>query len=68
MSFSLGEGETKGLVGESGSGKSVTLLSLLGLVPEPGCVVDGEVLWDGRDLLQLSRRPSCGRSAAARSR
>jgi len=53
VSFSLGEGETKGLVGESGSGKSVTLLSLLGLVPEPGCVVDGEVLWQGRDLLQL---------------
>jgi oligopeptide/dipeptide ABC transporter ATP-binding protein len=53
VSFSLAEGETKGLVGESGSGKSVTLLSLLGLVPEPGCVVDGEVLWGGRDLLRL---------------
>jgi oligopeptide/dipeptide ABC transporter ATP-binding protein len=53
VSFSLGEGETKGLVGESGSGKSVTLLSLLGLVPEPGCVVEGEVLWRGRDLLRL---------------
>ena len=38
VSFSLGEGETKGLVGESGSGKSVTLLSLLGLVPQPGRV------------------------------
>jgi oligopeptide/dipeptide ABC transporter ATP-binding protein len=54
VSFSLGEGETKGLVGESGSGKSVTLLSLLGLVPESGRVVEGEVLWGGRDLLQLS--------------
>ena len=54
VSFSIGERETKGLVGESGSGKSVTLLSLLGLVPEPGCIVDGEVMWDGRDLLQLS--------------
>ena len=53
VSFSLGEGETKGLVGESGSGKSVTLLSLLGLVPESGRVVEGEVLWGGRDLLQL---------------
>jgi oligopeptide/dipeptide ABC transporter ATP-binding protein len=53
VSFSLAEGETKGLVGESGSGKSVTLLSLLGLVPAPGCVVDGEVLWGGRDLLRL---------------
>ncbi len=55
VSFSMGERETKGLVGESGSGKSITLLSLLGLVPEPGCVIEGEVLWDGRDLLQLSR-------------
>jgi oligopeptide/dipeptide ABC transporter ATP-binding protein len=53
VSFSLGEGETKGLVGESGSGKSVTLLSLLGLVPESGRVIDGEVLWGGRDLLQV---------------
>ena len=53
VSFSLAEGETKGLVGESGSGKSVTLLSLLGLVPESGRVVEGEVLWGGRDLLEL---------------
>jgi oligopeptide/dipeptide ABC transporter ATP-binding protein len=55
VGFTLAARETKGLVGESGSGKSVTLLSLLGLVPEPGCVVEGEVLWDGRDLLGLSR-------------
>jgi peptide/nickel transport system ATP-binding protein len=55
VSFSLGEGEAKGLVGESGSGKSITLLSLLGLVPEPGCVIDGQVLWNGRDLLGLSK-------------
>jgi oligopeptide/dipeptide ABC transporter ATP-binding protein len=54
VSFSLAEGETRGLVGESGSGKSVTLLSLLGLVPAPGRVIDGEVLFDGRDLLRLS--------------
>ena len=43
VSFSVGEGETSGIVGESGSGKSVTLRSLLGLVPEPGRVIDGEV-------------------------
>ena len=55
VSFSMAERETKGLVGESGSGKSITLLSLLGLIPEPGCIIDGEVLWEGRDLLQLSR-------------
>jgi oligopeptide/dipeptide ABC transporter ATP-binding protein len=56
VSFSVGEGETRGIVGESGSGKSVTLRSLLGLVPEPGRVIDGQVLWKGRDLLAL--RPS----------
>jgi peptide/nickel transport system ATP-binding protein len=55
VSFSLAERETRGLVGESGSGKSVTLLSLIGLVPTPGTVVDGQVLWQGRDLLRLRR-------------
>ena len=54
VSFSLAARETKGIVGESGSGKSITLRSLLGLVPEPGRVIEGEVLWDGRDLLKLS--------------
>jgi peptide/nickel transport system ATP-binding protein len=54
VTFSLGERETKGIVGESGSGKSITLRSLLGLVPEPGRVIGGEVLWNGKDLLQLS--------------
>lgn len=53
VTFSLAARETKGIVGESGSGKSITLRSLLGLVPEPGRVVEGEVLWGGRDLLQL---------------
>jgi oligopeptide/dipeptide ABC transporter ATP-binding protein len=54
VSFSLAARETKGIVGESGSGKSITLRSLLGLVPEPGRVIEGQVLWNGRDLLQLS--------------
>jgi oligopeptide/dipeptide ABC transporter ATP-binding protein len=53
VSFTVGEGQTMGLVGESGSGKSVTLRSLLGLVPDPGRVIDGEALWDGRDLLSM---------------
>jgi oligopeptide/dipeptide ABC transporter ATP-binding protein len=55
VNFTLGAGETKGLVGESGSGKSITLLSLLGLVPEPGSVIDGQVMWNGNDLLGLSK-------------
>jgi len=53
VSFSLAERETKGIVGESGSGKSITLRSLLGLVPEPGRVIEGTVRWAGRDLLSL---------------
>jgi oligopeptide/dipeptide ABC transporter ATP-binding protein len=56
VSFGVDEGATKGIVGESGSGKSVTLRSLLGIVPEPGRVVDGEVLWRGRNLLTLPPR------------
>ena len=45
------------LVGESGCGKSVSALSLLGLVPSPpGVVEQGEVLFDGTDLLQQSER------------
>ena len=55
VSFQIGEGETLGLVSESGCGKSVTALSILQLVPNPpGRIVDGEVIFQGRDLLQLS--------------
>src|SRR4029079_4009529 len=43
-----------GLVGESGSGKSVTGFSIMGLVDPPGRVEGGQVLFQGRDLLQLS--------------
>jgi oligopeptide transport system ATP-binding protein len=53
VSFHLDRGEALGLVGESGCGKSVTALSIMGLVPEPGRVVGGEVRFDGRDLLTL---------------
>lgn len=54
VSFDLSRGETLGIVGESGSGKSVTMLSLMQLVPTPpGRIVDGEIILDGQDLLQL---------------
>jgi oligopeptide/dipeptide ABC transporter ATP-binding protein len=47
-------GETLGLVGESGCGKSVTALSILRLIPEPrGRIVEGEIVFQGRDLLAL---------------
>ena len=56
ISFNLKRGETLGIVGESGSGKSVTNLSIIRLVPDPpGKIVSGEVLFDGQDLLLLSK-------------
>src|SRR5438309_5030401 len=55
VSFSLAPGETLGLVGESGSGKTMTSLSLLRLVPQPGGkIVGGKILFEGVNLLQLS--------------
>ena len=48
-------GPTLGLVGESGCGKSVTLRSILGLVPAPGEIIAGEILFDGRELRAVSR-------------
>jgi oligopeptide/dipeptide ABC transporter ATP-binding protein len=54
VSFDLYPGESLGIVGESGSGKSVTALSLLRLVPDPGKIVGGHVLFRNEDLLQIS--------------
>ncbi len=55
LSYDLRRGETLGIVGESGSGKSVHALSIMRLVPSPpGKIVDGQILFEGRDLLQLS--------------
>ncbi|RYH07535.1 ABC transporter ATP-binding protein [Tropicimonas sp. IMCC6043] len=54
VSFEVAPGETLGLVGESGSGKSVTAMSVLGLVPKPGRIVDGTIELNGTSLLKLS--------------
>jgi len=55
VSFHVDEGETLGLVGESGCGKSVSVLSVMRLIPQPpGKITDGAVMFQGRDLLQLS--------------
>ena len=56
VSFWLRPGETLGLVGESGSGKTITALSIARLVQPPGSIAGGRVLFEGRDLLQLSER------------
>ncbi len=54
VDFHVNKGEVLGIVGESGCGKSVTSLTILGLVGEPGRVEDGEVLFGGQDLLRIS--------------
>jgi oligopeptide transport system ATP-binding protein len=54
ISYTLDEGETLGIVGESGCGKSVSVLSVMGLIPDPpGKITAGQVLYQGRDVLQL---------------
>jgi len=54
VSYTVDKGETVAIVGESGSGKSVGVMSLIRLIPQPpGKIVDGEVWFDGQDLLKL---------------
>jgi peptide/nickel transport system ATP-binding protein/oligopeptide transport system ATP-binding protein len=55
VSFTLQKEEKLGIVGESGSGKSVTLLSIMGLAPYPGDIVQGDIVWRGESLLQKTR-------------
>jgi oligopeptide transport system ATP-binding protein len=55
VSFRLGEGETLGIVGESGCGKSVTVMSMLRLIPSPpGKVTAGQAMFQGKDLLKMT--------------
>lgn len=54
ISFQLGRGETIGLVGETGAGKTTAALSIMGLLPERiGRIPEGEILFEGKDLLKL---------------
>ena len=57
ISYDVNPGETLGIVGESGSGKSVSMLSVLGLIPQPpGKIVEGEASFKGRDLMTMPKR------------
>ena len=56
IDFELARGETMGLVGETGAGKTTTARGIMGLVPNPpGRVVSGEILFEGKDLLNASK-------------
>ena len=53
VSFKVKKGEIVCVVGESGCGKSVTAMSLMRLVSQPGKIIEGEILYEGKDLLKL---------------
>ena len=56
VTFTLDYGQTLGIVGESGCGKSVTSSSIMRLLPKNGHIVEGQILFEGRDLAQLSQK------------
>ena len=53
LSFTIDRGQTLGVVGESGSGKSVTFMTIMGLINRKKAIVEGEVIFAGRDLLKM---------------
>ena len=56
VSFDVDEGEILGVVGESGSGKTVSLLSVIGLIIDPNAVIEGSIVYKGRELIGLPQR------------
>ncbi|NNU75600.1 ABC transporter ATP-binding protein [Clostridium estertheticum] len=56
VSFYVNKGEALGIVGESGSGKSVTMMSLMRLLDDTGKIIDGEILFEGKDLVKISEK------------
>ena len=54
VDLTIDRGETLGVVGESGCGKTVTAMTVLKLIQmPPGKIVDGQIMWQGRDLVPL---------------
>ena len=56
ISYNLKPGEVMGIVGESGSGKSVSSYGLMGIIPEPGRVIGGQILFEGQDVTAMSEK------------
>lgn len=56
ISFDVEKGDILGIVGESGSGKSVTSLSIMGLVDQPGKITEGSIIFDGKELVNLTHQ------------
>lgn len=56
ISYQLKPGEVMGIVGESGSGKSVSSYGLMGIIPSPGKVIGGEILFNGQDVTKLPEK------------
>lgn len=56
VSFGIEKGEILALVGESGSGKSVTSLSIMGLIKEPGKIIDGEIIFNNENLINKKEK------------
>ncbi len=56
ISFSLKKGQAVGIVGESGSGKSVSMMSLMRLLSDNGKIINGEIIFDNKDLVRLKEK------------
>ncbi len=56
ISYDLNYGEVMGIVGESGSGKSVSSYGLMGIIPEPGKIIGGSILFDDKDITKLTEK------------
>ncbi|MBP8626063.1 MAG: ABC transporter ATP-binding protein [Syntrophorhabdales bacterium] len=56
VSLQIEKGKVFGLIGESGSGKTMTAMSIMGLVPPPGRITRGEIFFEGKNLINLSKK------------